>query len=185
MPMAAGMMIAAPIGGQLTGRVQPRFVIFASTLVAAIGLFLFMRLDPRSSSGDVMLPLFIMALGMGFGMAQRTNIIAAAVPDREIGIASSILALARNIAGAFGIAFFGTILNNATNAKVISTANFSSLNYFTPINYAIFTTLVTLKAQISAYHVVFITAGIILLFGAATSLSIKAKEKVGVRVVVE
>ena len=185
MPMAAGMMIAAPIGGQLTGRVQPRFVIFASTLVAAIGLFLFMRLDPRSGSGDVMLPLFVMALGMGFGMAQRTNIIAAAVPDREIGIASSILALARNIAGAFGIAFFGTVLNNATNAKVISTANFSSLNVFSPTNYAIFTTLVTLKAQISAYHVVFIIAGIILLFGAATSLSIKAKEKAGVRVMVE
>ena len=185
MPMAAGMMIAAPLGGQLTGKVQPRFVIFASTLVAAIGLFLFLGLDPRSGSIAIMIPLFVMALGMGFGMAQRTNIIAAAVPDREIGIASSILALARNIAGAFGIAFFGTILNNATNAKVIATANLSSLNVYTPTNYAIFTTLVTLKAQIAAYHVVFMTAGIILLFGTVTALGIKAKERVGVKVIVE
>ena len=185
MPMAAGMMIAAPLGGQLTGRVQPRFVIFASTLVAAAGLFLFLGLDPRSSSLDIMLPLFVMALGMGFGMAQRTNIIASAVPDREVGIASSVLALARNIAGAFGIAVFGTILNNATNAKVIATSALSNLNVFTPTNYAIFTTLVTLKAQIAAYHIVFVTAGFVLLFGSATSLLIKAKEKVGVHVIVE
>jgi len=185
MPMAAGMMLAAPLGGQLTGRVAPRYVIFMSTLVAAAGLFLFVGLDPRSGSIDVMLPLFVMALGMGFGMAQRTNIIASAVPDREIGIASSVLALARNIAGAFGIAFFGTVLNNVTNSKLINTANLSSLNVFTPVNYAIFTTLVTLKAQISAYHTVFITAGFILLAGALTSLTIRVKEKVGVHIVVE
>jgi hypothetical protein len=96
-----------------------------------------------------------------------------------------VLALARNIAGAFGIAVFGTILNNATNAKVIATSALSSLNVFTPTNYAIFTTLITLKAQIAAYHIVFMTAGFVLLFGAATSLLIKVKEKVGVHVMVE
>ena len=58
-----------------------------------------------------------MAFGLGFGMAQRTNVIAAVVPTEEIGIASSILALGRNIAGAFGIAVFGTILTNSTNSK--------------------------------------------------------------------
>jgi len=39
-------------------------------------------------------------------MAQRTNIIATVVPTHEIGMASSVLALARNVAGAFGIAIF-------------------------------------------------------------------------------
>jgi EmrB/QacA subfamily drug resistance transporter len=185
MPMAFGMMLAAPLGGQLTGRVQPRYVIFASTLVAACGLFLFTRLDPRSGSIDVMLPLFVMALGMGFGMAQRTNIIASAVPDNEVGIASSVLALARNIAGAFGIALFGTILNNVTNSKLVDAISLSTLNVFTPQNLAIFTTLISLKAQISAYHTVFITSGVILLIGAATALNIRVKERAGVKVTVE
>jgi len=71
--------------------------------------------------------------------------------------------------------------DNATNAKVIATSALSSLNVFTPTNYAIFTTLVTLKAQIAAYHIVFITAGFVLLFGAATSLLIRSR-KVGVHV---
>lgn len=185
MPMAFGMMIAAPLGGQLTGKVEPRFVIFASTLTAAAGLFLFLGLDPRSGSIDIMLPLFVMALGMGFGMAQRTNIIASAVPDREVGIASSVLALARNIAGAFGIAVFGTILNNVTEAKVIATSNLSSLNVYNPANFAVFTTLITLKAQIAAYHAVFVSAGFVLLFGAATSLLIRVQMKKGVHLMVE
>src|SRR5664279_110708 len=80
-PMAAALMLAAPIGGMLTGKVQSRYVIFASTLVAALGIFLFTGLDPKSTALDIMIPLAIMAFGLGFGMAQRTNIIASVVPQ--------------------------------------------------------------------------------------------------------
>jgi len=179
------MMVASPLGGQLTGKVEPRYVIFVSTIVAAAGLFLFARLDPRSGSFDIILPLFVMALGMGFGMAQRTNIIASAVPDNEVGVASSVLALARNIAGAFGIAVFGTILNNATKAKVIATSALSSLGRHTSLDYGAFVTLITLKAQISAYRIVFISAGLVLVVGAVLSLAIKVKEKEGVHLTIE
>ena len=65
-----------------------------------------------------MLAVFVLAFGMGFGMAQRTNIIAAVVPEHEIGISASILALARNIAGAFGIALFATIIRYSTESHV-------------------------------------------------------------------
>jgi hypothetical protein len=50
---------------------------------------------------DVILPLSVMAFGLGFGVSQRTSIIASPVPTNEIGIASSFLALVRNIAGAW------------------------------------------------------------------------------------
>ena len=122
MPMAAALMLAAPIGGALTGRVKPQYVIFASTIVASFGIYMFSHLDPRSTALDIMIPISIMAFGMGFGMAQRTNVIASVVPREEIGVASSILALARNIAGAFGIAIFSTILNNRINSNVLSIA---------------------------------------------------------------
>src|SRR5207249_660370 len=111
-PLAAALMLAAPLGGILTGKVQSKYVIAASTFVAAVGLYLFASIDARSTAWDIMIPLSIMAFGLGFGMAQRTNIIASVVPDHEIGVASSILALARNIAGAFGISIFATVLNN-------------------------------------------------------------------------
>jgi len=103
-PMAIAMMLASPLGGMLTGKVKSKYIIFASTLVAALGIFLFTGLDPKSTALAIIIPLSVMAFGLGFGMAQRTNIIASVVPQSEIGIASSLLALVRNISGAFGIA---------------------------------------------------------------------------------
>src|ERR1035437_1825704 len=131
-PMAIAMMVASPLGGMLTGKVQTRYIIFVSTLVASIGIFLFTRLDPRSTALDIIIPLGVMAFGLGFGMAQRTNIVASVVPENEIGIASSILALVRNIAGAFGIAIFATILSNRITANVLTINSFSKLGSHLP-----------------------------------------------------
>jgi DHA2 family multidrug resistance protein len=174
MPMAAALMLAAPIGGRLTGKVEPRYVIFASTIVSALGIWLYHSLDPRTTAAELMLPMFVMAFGMGFGMAQRTNVIASAVPEAEIGVASSILALARNIAGAFGIAIFGTILNNQIENHVQSIAQNSLIHSSNPYLFAQGIGLVTLKAQITAYGTVFEVAAALVFIGAFTSLLIKA-----------
>jgi hypothetical protein len=153
--------------------VEPRYVIAASTLVAAVGLYMFSFLDPRSTAWDIILPLMVMAFGMGFGMAQRTNVIASAVPIEEIGVASSILALVRNIAGAFGIALFTTILNNSTENKLMAIAHNSTINIANQANYIQAVGLMELKAHVSAYGAVYTTAAAFLLVGAITALWIK------------
>lgn len=178
MPMAFAIMIAAPLGGRLTGKIQPRYVIAASTLVAALGLYLFsVFIDPRSGPLDIMIPLFIMAFGMGFGMAQRTNIVASAVPHDEIGIASGILALVRNIAGAFGIAIFGTILTQSIENKVLLTVKNSIFHFQNAEQYKEALGLITLRAQISAYSSVFVISSIIVLIGAVAALWIRIDKK--------
>lgn len=178
MPLAFAMVIAAPLGGALTGKVQPRYVIAASTLIAGVGIFLFTGIDARWHALNVIIPMFVLAFGLGFGMAQRTNIIASVVPKEEIGVASSILALARNIAGAFGIAMFGTILDNSTNSKVLEIARASTLRLFDPATVQKFTALIILKAEIEAYRTVFLYTFIIMLVGAALALTIKLKEEI-------
>lgn len=176
-PMAVGLMAAAPIGGALVGKVEPRYVIFASTLVASFGLYLFSFIDVRSGPWDIMLPLMVMAFGLGFGMSQRTSAIAAIVPAHEIGVASSILALARNIAGAFGIALFGTLLNSTTSSNVLNIAKHSVLNVHTQTATTEFISLIELKAQVDAYGTIFITASLLLLVGAFAALWLKVPEK--------
>ena len=177
MPMAFMMMLASPIGGALTGRVQSRYVIFASTLVTAIGLYLFSFLDPRSGPLAIIIPLCIMAFGMGFGMAQRTNVVASVVKPSEIGIASSILALVRNIAGAFGIALFGTILNSRIEHNVLQINNFSHLFSSKLIDIQQYTALIILKAQINAYDYVFIISSIVVAVGSFAILAMKIKKE--------
>ncbi|MFN7991107.1 MAG: DHA2 family efflux MFS transporter permease subunit [Candidatus Micrarchaeia archaeon] len=177
MPMAFGLMAAAPLGAGLVGKVEPRIVIAISTFVAGGGMLLLVGLDPRSGPVEIMIPIFIIAAGLGFGMSQRTNIIASAVPPDEIGVASSILALARNIAGAFGIAIFATIVTEATKSNVLSIAGDSIIRSTDPRVIAQAVALIALKSQVDAYRLSFILAGTVLLFAAAVSLMLKVKEK--------
>ena len=185
-PMAIAMMAAAPIGGMLTGKVKSKYVIFASTLVASLGIFLFTGLDPKSTALAIIIPLSVMAFGLGFGMAQRTNIVASVVPQHEIGIASSILALVRNIAGAFGIAIFATILSDRTNTNVFMINSFSKLSSHVPLDIKKYIMLITLKAQIDAYDYVFLIASIIVFLGSFTILFLNLKnERTDIKVHVE
>jgi EmrB/QacA subfamily drug resistance transporter len=186
MPMAFAMLLAAPIGGALTGKVQARYVIAASTLVAGIGLYMFSFLDPKSTSLNIIIPVMVMAFGMGFGMAQRTNIIASVVPTEEIGVASSVLALARNIAGAFGIALFSTILSNSTNSNVLKLGQNSIFHGQSAADYQTFIALIILKAQVLAYDRVFQISALVLIAGAISALWIKVvNERTDVKVTVE
>lgn len=185
MPMAAALMIASPIGGALTGKFEARYIIFWSTIVAALGLFLFSFLDAKSGALDIIVPLSVMAFGMGFGMAQRTNIIASVVDPKEIGIASSILALVRNISGAFGIAIFSTILSNSVTSNVLNINSWSILKSINPLDIQKYVTLVELKAQINAYQTVFVTAATIVFIGSFVSLFLKVKKERNIQVHVE
>ena len=186
MPMAFMMVLASPIGGSFTGKVESRYIIAISTFIAALGLLLFARIDPRSSALDIIIPLCVMAFGLGLGMAQRTNIIASVVDPHEIGIASSILSLARNIAGAFGIAIFGTILSNSTENYIIKINRFSTLHSHTLIDIQKYIALITLKAQVDAYSNVFLISSIVVCIGGFLAFFIKVKnEKTNVTVHVE
>jgi DHA2 family multidrug resistance protein len=186
MPLAAALMIAAPLGGSLAGKVQPRIIIFWSTIVAAFGLFLFSYLDPKSGPWAIMIPFLIMAFGMGFGMAQRTNVVASVVDQNEIGVASSVLALIRNVSGAFGIALFATILNARTEHNILKINSLSTLSpYATPGAAQTYTSLVTLKAQVDAYDYIFLLASLLVAIGAFAILWLKVKERTDIKVHVE
>ena len=185
-PLAAALMLAAPLGGFLTGRVESRYVIFASTLMAALGIYLLVFLDPKSSAWAITIPLAILAFGLGFGMAQRTNVIASVVDPHEIGIASSVLALVRNIAGAFGIAIFGTILESRVYKNILSINSFSSVHSTNPIDIGKYIGLVELKAQVNAYDYVFLIASILVFLGSFIVLFMKIKnERTDIKVHVE
>ena len=184
-PMAFMMVTASPLGGSLTGRVPARYIIFASTMVAALGLYFFAHLDPRSTAWDIIWPLMIMAFGLGFGMAQRTNIIASVVPEHEIGIASSVLALGRNIAGAFGIAIFGTILNNSIGSKILSISRQSVIRVPGVVVDQTVAALIILKAQVDSYSHVFVVAAIVVFVGGLLALQIKVPNEKKIRVMVE
>lgn len=187
-PMAFGLLLTAPFGGMLTGKVETRYVIFWSTFLAGCAMYLFSYIDPKSGALDLMIPLALMAAAMGFGMSGRTSVVAAAVEEHEIGTASAVLALARNIAGAFGIALFGTILNNAIESNVLSIAGQSIIRSSDPNIIQQGIALIELKAQVAAYGQVYATAAILIILGSFIALFMKvpkAKEMLKREMIVE
>ena len=173
-PMALCLMTAAMLGGRLVGKIEARYVIFSGTLVATGAIYLLTFIDARSGAWAIMLPLALMAAGIGFGMAQRTSIIATVVSEREIGEASAVLALVRNIAGAFGVAIFSTILDNAINSNVLRVAQSSVINAAAGAQAAKqFTALILLKAEIMSYAHVYWVATLVIFIGSFTALFIR------------
>ncbi|MDB5259465.1 MAG: transporter, family, tetracycline resistance protein [Candidatus Taylorbacteria bacterium] len=185
MPMAAALMIGAPLGPWLGERYKAKWIIFWSTMLSGIGIFLLSFLEPKSGALAIIIPLCIMAMSMGFGMAQRTNIIASLVDQKEIGVASSVLALIRNISGAFGIALFGTILTSRVEWNILKINSLSTLTSNAAIDIQKYMSLVSLKAQIDAYDFVFLIASIFIVIGALAVLWLKVDTKKGVTVHVE
>ncbi len=176
-PMAISIMIGAPFGAKLSNKIKVGKVIAIGTFIAAFGFLFFTLLDPRSGAIDIILPLSIMAFGLGMGMSARTNLIASSVPSDKVGTASSIFVLFRNVAGAFGVAVFATILSNKIENNVLDIAKNTIINSHTPIIYKTVVSLIILKAEVSAYADVFIIASILLFIGAIIALFIKIKNK--------
>jgi EmrB/QacA subfamily drug resistance transporter len=178
LPLALTMMVVSPLGARISSRVAPRWSVSVGMLISTIGFFIIsQRLDPLMKGGDLVFPLFLFAVGLGLGMAPLTNAVASSVPPREVGVASGILNLTRNIAGAIGIALFGTLLTNRINLNVQEIGAYTTINSFSLAIQKIVPVLVILKAQIASYGFVFLVASFVMLAGALTALTLRESTK--------
>lgn len=169
-PMALALPIFAPLGARLAISINPRYTVSFGMALSALGLYLLTHLDPTMTSVDFILPLALFGAGLGLGMAPLTNAATTAVPLHEVGMSSGLLNLARNIGGAFGIAIFGTILANVTNANVLMVAQNSHIIGTTSTILAEAQYLIILKADLLAYGTVFGYAATAMLVGALVAL---------------
>jgi len=177
-PMAFAMVTAAQIGARLSVRMQPRFLTSAGMFTAAFTLFfLFSGIDIKWGPWDIIWRLMLLSGGLGLGLSPLTNAAASTVPLHEVGIAFSILALARNISGAFGIAIFATILSNSTTSQLLSLQVHSVINTFNPTLLAQIPSLMITKANVLAYSIVFRSAGAIMLIGSISALLVRESRK--------
>ena len=177
-PMAFAMMISAQVGARLSARVQPRFLTSAGMFTAAFTLFfLFSGIDVKWGPWDIVWRLTLFSGGLGIGLAPLTNAATSSVPLHEVGIASSVLALARNISGAFGIAIFATILSNSISSQLLNLQTHSIINTVNPVLLAQIPVLMATKANVLAYSTVFRVAGAIMIMGAFSALFMKESKR--------
>ncbi len=176
-PMALAIGIAAQIGGRLSAKFPPRYLISTGMLISAFSFFLFAGIDIKWTAIDIVWRLFIMAFGLGIGLAPLTQAATSTVPLQEVGIASSVLALARNVSGAFGTAIFATILSDSVTSGLIKIQRFSTVNTTDPAILQQVVALMEVKANIVAYATVFHWAVFFMIIGAVAALFVKESKR--------
>jgi hypothetical protein len=88
--------------------------------IMSLGLFLLTRLGPGTSAPLIMLPLAVFGFGTGLFISPNTNALMGSAPRNRQGIASGVLATARNCGMVLGIGLAAAIFTTIQSHPVAS-----------------------------------------------------------------
>jgi EmrB/QacA subfamily drug resistance transporter len=113
LPLMAGLLIVSIGSGQVISRTG-RYRIFPilGTATITIGLALLSRMGVNTAPAVAALYMVVLGMGLGSVMQVLVLVVQNAVPQSELGVATSSATFFRSIGGSFGTAIFGAIFSN-------------------------------------------------------------------------
>jgi DHA2 family multidrug resistance protein len=116
-PRGLGSFIAMPIVGFIVAKTDPRKLLSIGLVGASLSLYALGSLNLGIGYWDIFWPQFFQGLSMGFVFVPLTTVTMSAIPRQELGNATSIFNLMRNLGGSVGIASVATMLSRNTQAQ--------------------------------------------------------------------
>ena len=116
LPRGLGSFLFMPVVGILMSKIEPRKLLGAGLVLAATSLFLLSRLDLNAGYWDIFWPQLLQGVSLGLLFVPLTTVTNDPIPKEQMGNATSIFNLMRNIGASFGIAGVTTML--ARNTQV-------------------------------------------------------------------
>lgn len=118
LPFSFGMVAAAAISSNLTGRVAPRWISGTGGVLATAGMWGFTHLTVDSSYVTALLPsIVVLALGMGLVFIPVTMTATHGVGTEDSGAAASALNTMQQVGGAIGLAALSTVFASAYESR--------------------------------------------------------------------
>ncbi len=108
------MAVTAPLSGFLSDRIGSRLLSTLGMAIMAAGLFLLSRLGSSSPDAQILVSLAVTGLGTGMFISPNTSALLGSAPRQRQGIASGILATARNVGMVLGVGLAGAIFTSVT-----------------------------------------------------------------------
>ena len=108
--MGLGAALAMPIASSLVSRFDPRKVFVCGVLGFALSFYQLMNFSLAVGYWDVFWPQFLQGLSVGLVFVPLTVVTMAAIPKENMGNATSLFNMMRNIGGGVGISLVGTML---------------------------------------------------------------------------
>ena len=123
LPMTGGIVFAAGLASRLVGKIRVPLLI--GPAVAAIGLGLLSRLSIHTTYLEVVIPLILISLGVGFSFVPLTLTAVSGVRTDEAGLASALLNTSQQVGGGLGLAILATVSISVTKARAQQLASSS------------------------------------------------------------
>lgn len=110
-PRGFGSFIAMPIIGILVARLDPRKLLAVGLVMGSFSLFWLSRMNLNVGYWDVAWPQLVQGIALGLLFVPLTTVSMDPIPIHEMGNATSLFNLMRNIGGSMGIAAVTTTLS--------------------------------------------------------------------------
>ncbi len=109
-PRGVGSLMAMPIVGVLTSKIDARKLLIFGFVVGALTMFDLSRLNLQAGYWDIFWPQVFQGVALACMMIPLMAVSVSRIPKEKMGNATSIFNLMRNIGGSFGIALMTTFL---------------------------------------------------------------------------
>jgi DHA2 family multidrug resistance protein len=110
-PGGIATMIAMPIAGNMVNRINPKYLLSFGIVINAYATYLMSQFSLSADFNTVIWPRIVLGVGMGFFFIPLTTLTMSSVRKEDMGNASAIYNLLRNLGGSFGVAFVTTMLS--------------------------------------------------------------------------
>jgi EmrB/QacA subfamily drug resistance transporter len=113
-PMMLGVVFGAIVSGQILSRAGGHYRIqgFFGLAIMAAGMGLLSQMTAETSYATAVFNIVITGVGLGVTMPLYVIAVQNAMPHAVLGVATSAITFFRQIGGAFGLAIFGSVMNN-------------------------------------------------------------------------
>lgn len=115
LPMGIIQGITGPLSGVLTDKMNPKIIALVGIILLGWSWYLNGFLSLYSMHSQVMLPIYIRGVGMGFMFTPLTTLGLKDIKAKDMGQASGLFNVIRQVGGSFGVALIGTILTERTH----------------------------------------------------------------------
>jgi EmrB/QacA subfamily drug resistance transporter len=112
LPLPLAIIVVAPFAGRFTDKIGGRWILFAGTLITALGIYLMSDLSGVTDWVNLVLPLAVCGVGTGLVIAPTTTVIMANTPVQQSGMGAGVLSTIRQIGSVLGLSVLGAVLQN-------------------------------------------------------------------------
>src|SRR5947209_2100284 len=109
LPMAAVMMVVAPISGRIVGNIGTRWPLVGGSVAVIVSGLMLTQLTAHTSFDYLVVAYAIFGIGMGLINPPITNTAISGMPPAQAGVAAAVASTGRQVGVTLGVAVMGSL----------------------------------------------------------------------------